>query len=224
MHLFASILDSIQASFPSLVEYKYLFLFVATCIEGFNSIILAGFLASLGTVAIIPALIIVIIADFLNGLGWYAVGYLGGAGAIDKWVRKDKKGGKIIETVERYFHRYSGRAIILTKLTWSLTIATMVMAGSLKYSFKKFSFYNFIGGLGWVAITFTVGYLFGRGYKAVNLVNNIGYITLFFIMAALLVYGFKVLFKSQFIQSLTTMERLRDLGEKIKDGIDKLVS
>ena len=224
MHLFASIVDSIQISFPVLAHYKYLFLFIATTIEGFNSIILAGFLASLGSVAIIPAVIVCIFGDFLNGWLWYIVGYFGGAKPIDKWGRKDPKSRKVIETVERYFHRYSGRAIIFTKLTWSLTIATMIMAGSLKYNFRKFSYYNFIGGLGWVAITFTVGYIFGKGYRAATVVNNIGYIILFLAGAIILVYTFKVIFKSKFIQSLTATEHLRNLGDKFKDSIDKLVS
>jgi len=224
MHLFASIVDSIQDNFPIFAQYKYLFLFVATLVEGFNSIILAGFLASLGTVAIIPAVLICIIADFFNGWAWYLVGYLGGAKPIDKWGRKDPKSRKIIETVERYFQRYSGRAIIFTKLTWSLTIATMIMAGSFKYNFKKFSLYNFIGGVGWVAITFIVGYLFGKGYKAVNFVNNVGYAVIFLASAIILVYLGNMIFKSKFIQSLTAMERLRELGDLFKDGIDRFLS
>lgn len=224
MPLFASIVDSIQNNFPALVQYKYLFLLIATSIEGFNTIILAGFLASLGSVAIIPAIIVCVIGDFLNGWMWYIVGYFGGAKPIDKWGRKDPKSRKIIETVERYFHRYSGRAIIFTKLTWSLTIATMIMAGSFKYSFRKFSYYNFIGGTGWVAITFVVGYVFGKGYRAVSIVNNFGYILLFFVGAILLVYTLKVIFKSKFIQSLTATEHLHDLGDKFRDGIDKFLS
>lgn|SRR3989338_2952513 len=224
MHLFASIVDSVQNSFPLLVQYKYLFLLFATSLESLNGIILAGFLASLGTVAIVPTILICIAGDFVNGWIWYLVGYFGGAKPIDKWGRKHEKSRKVIETVERYFHRYSGRAIIFTKLTWSLTIATLIMAGSFKYNFRKFSLYNFIGGLGWVAITFSVGYLFGKGYRAANLVNNIGFVILFFIGAAVLVYILKIIFKSKFIQSLYAMERLRDLGDKLKDGIDKLMS
>lgn len=224
MHLFASIVDSIQLQFPLIAQYKYLFILLATTIEGFNTIILAGFLVSIGSVALVPALIICIIGDFLNGWAWYLVGYFGGAKPIDKWGRKDPKSRKIIETVERYFHRYSGRAIVFTKLTWSLTIATMIMAGSFKYDFKKFSYYNFIGGTCWVALTFTVGYLFGKGYRSVTLVNNIAYIVMFLIVAVILVYGLKVLFKSKFIQSLTAMERLRDIGDRLRDGIDKMIS
>src|SRR5258708_154486 len=224
MHLFASIVDSIEIQFPFLVHYKYLFLFISTFIQGLNSIILAGFSLSLRTVSFLPAVIICIVGDFFNGWAWYAVGYFGGAKPIDKWGRKDPKSRKVIETVERYFHRYSGRAIVFTKLTWSLTIATIVMAGSFKYDFKKFSWYNFLGGLGWVGITFTVGLLFGKGYRAVALVNNLGYIMLFLGSAILLIFAFKLIFRSKFIQSLTAMEHLMYLGDKVKDGIDKLLS
>ncbi|KKU90043.1 MAG: DedA family protein [Candidatus Yanofskybacteria bacterium GW2011_GWA1_48_10] len=224
MDLFATIVESIELQFPLIAQYKYLFLFIATSIEGFNTIILAGFLVSIGSVALVPTLLICIIGDFLNGWGWYLVGYFGGAKPIDKWGRKDPKSRKIIETVERYFQRYSGRAIIFTKLTWSLTIATMIMAGSFKYSFRKFSYYNFIGGTGWVAITFTIGYMFGKGYRAVTLVNNIGYIALFLTLA--IVFGFllKLFFKSKFIRSLTAMERLRELGDRFRGHIDKIFS
>lgn len=224
MDLFATIADSIQSNFPLFVQYKYLLLLLATSLESFNGIILAGFLASLGSVAVLPTIAICIVGDFINGWIWYLVGYFGGSKPIDKWGRKHEKSRNVIEAVERYFHRYSGRAIIFTKLTWSLTIVTLIMAGSFKYDFKKFSLYNLIGGLGWVAITFSVGYVFGQGYRAVAFMNNVVFIILFFAGAIALVYGLKVLFKSKFIQSLTAMERLRDLGDKIQDGIDKFMS
>lgn len=223
MYIFTELVESIQQNFPVLVHYKYLFLFIATLIEGFNSIILAGFLASMGSVAIVPAIILSIIGDFLNGWIWYAIGYFGGAKPIDKWGRKDPKSRRVIETVEKYFHRYSGRAIFFTKLTWSLTIATMIMAGSFKYNFRKFSYYNFLGGVGWVGITFSIGYLFGRGYKAVTIANNFGYIMLFLAGAVVLVYVFKMVFKSKFIQSLYAMEKLREFGDRVRDGIDKIL-
>src|SRR3989338_3819559 len=216
--------NTIQDQFPLLIHYKYLFLFFGATIEGFNVIIFAGFLASTTTVGIVPAFLVCLTGEFLNGCMWYAVGYFGGAKPIDKYGRNDPKSRKIIETVERYFQRYSGRAIIFTKLTWSLTIATMIMAGSFKYSFRKFSYYNFIFGTVWGAITFTIGYMFGKGYRAVTLVNNIGYIALFLTLA--IVFGFllKLFFKSKFIRSLTAMERLRELGDRFRGHIDKIFS
>lgn len=214
----------IQAHFPYFEHYKYLFLFLGSVIEGFNIIILAGFLASIGSVGLVPAFFICLVGEFINGCMWYAVGYFGGAKPIDKWGRKDPKSRKIIETVESYFQRYSGRAIIFTKLTWSLTIATLIMAGSFKYNLKRFALYNFLGGVGWTAMTFFVGYLFGKGYKSVNIINNVGYAVLFLIVAGILIYFLKVMFKSRFIQSLTAMQRLREVSERIREGIDKILS
>jgi len=215
--------DTIQSQFPLLIHYKYLFLFLGATIEGFNVIIFAGFLASISAVAIIPAFLICLVGDYINGWMWYTVGYFGGAKPIDRWGRKDPKTRKVIETVERYFQRYSGRAIIFTKLTWSLTIATEIMAGSFKYDFRKFSLYNFIGGVGWTSMTFIVGFIFGKGYKSINLVNNVGYAALFLGLAITTLFTFKVIFKSKFIQSLTAMEHLRLVGERIRDGIDKML-
>ena len=218
------VIDWFQANLPFLLQHKYLFLFLGSAIEGMNSIILAGFLASVGAVAVLPILIICIIGDMTNGFLWYGVGYFAGSKPIDKWGRKDEKSRKIIETVERYFHRYSGRAIVLAKLTWSLTIATLVMAGSFKYNLRKFSWYNFLGGLGWVAITFSLGYVFGTGYRALFVAIHIGYLILFLATAIVVVYLLRHLFRSRFFSSLATMQRLQEIGERVRDGINHIIS
>ncbi|HWA64680.1 MAG TPA: DedA family protein [Candidatus Paceibacterota bacterium] len=217
-------LQSIQAHFPMFEQYKYVFLLLGATLESLNMIILAGFLASIGSVAAVPAFLIALAGDFLNGYMWYLVGYLGGAKPVDKWGRKDPKSRRVVETVERYFLRYSGRAIIFTKLTWSLTIATLIMAGSFRYNFRKFSLYNFIGAIGWTCVTFFIGYVFGQGYRSFAIVNNFSLIALFLGGAIILVYGLKVILKSKFIQSLWAMERLRELGDKLRDTIDKMMS
>jgi membrane protein DedA with SNARE-associated domain len=208
MDLFATIAESIQVNFPALIEYKYVFLFIVITLEGFSGIILAGFMVSLGTVSALPTFLIAVIGDFLNGLGWYAVGYFGGTAVIDKWGRRHPKSRKAIETLERYFNRYSGRAIILTKLTWSVTIFMMIIAGSFKYNLKKFTLYSFIGGTGYVIILFTAGYFFGKGYKAISFVNNIGLTILFFACAIFVVYAIRVLTKPKFVERIDPKDTL----------------
>src|SRR3989344_5805470 len=215
---------SFQDKFPLIVQYKYFFILLGATLDSMNTIILSGFLASIGSVAFWPVLIIVLIGEILNGYLWYIVGYFGGAKPIDRWGRKDEKSRKIIETVERYFHRYSGRAIIVAKLTWSLTIATMVMAGSFKYSLKKFSFYNLLGALGWVAITFFIGYVFGQSYKAIFVITRIGFVILFLAGAIVLIYVLRHLFRSKFIGSLRAMDKLREFSERVRQGIDRILS
>ena len=220
-----NVLIFLQNNFPLIIEHKYLFLFLGGMLEGLNSIVLGGFLASIGAVKLVPMFLLFVVSYSLSGYMWYAVGYFGGAKPIDKWGRKDEKSRKIIEKVEEYFNRYSGRAIILTKLTFSLTIATLIMAGSLKYDFRKFHLYNFLGSLGWVALTFFMGFFFGESYKFLfNYIKNFVYIALFLGLAILAIYIIKLVFKSAFIKSLFITAKVRELSAKVKDGIDEFLN
>jgi len=220
-----SFLHFFQSYFPALIHYKYLFLFLGATIEGMNTIILAGFLASIGSIGLLPAFLLCILGETLNGYIWYAVGYYAGAKPIDKWGRGKPKSRKIIEKVEEYFGKYSGRAIIFTKLTWSLTIATLIMAGSFKYNLKKFSWYNFLGSAGWVGITFCVGYFFGQSYKLLlTYLTNAFYVLAFLGGAIVVVYLIKMSFRSAFIRSLFFADRIKVISDKMKNGIDKFLS
>lgn len=214
-----------QSYFPTLIHYKYLFLFLGAAIEGMNTIILAGFLASIDSVRLLPMFLLSVLGVIINGYVWYAVGYFAGAKPIDKWGRRDPKSRRIIEKVEEYFQKYSGRAIVFTKLTWSLTIATLIMAGSFKYNLRKFGWYNFLGSVGWVGITFFVGYFFGQSYKLfLSYFTNVFYILAFLGGAVAIVYFIKISFRSAFIRSLFFADRIKELSDKMKNGIDKFLS
>lgn len=214
-----------QAIFPTLVEHKYLFIFLGASIEGMNTTILAGFLASVASVSLWPAFFICLVGEFINGFVWYAVGYYAGAKPIDKWGRKDKKSRNIIEKVEEYFKRYSGRAILFAKVTWSLTIATMITAGSLKYDFKRFAWYNLLGSVMWIGMVFFIGFFFGESYKYLfEYLKNLVLVFVFLGGAIAIGYILKIIFRSAYIRTLFLTERLKEFGDKVKDGIDKFLS
>jgi len=218
-------LNFFQTYFPTVIEHKYLFLFLGAAIEGMNTIILAGFLVSIGSIALLPMFLLCVLGETINGYAWYIVGYFAGAKPIDKWGRKEPKSRKIIEKVEEYFKKYSGRAIIFTKLTWSLTIATMIMAGSFKYDLRKFSWYNFLGSAGWVVLTFFVGYFFGQSYKLLLVyLKSVFYVLAFLGGAVAIVYFIKMSFRSAFIRSLFLADRIKGFSDKMKNGIDKFLS
>ena len=215
-------LNFLQINFPILITYKYLFLYIGSSIEGMNIMILGGFLASAGFVRVLPAFLVLIIGEMTNGYIWYTVGYFAGSKPIDKWGRSKPESEKIINTVEHYFEQYSGRALLITKFTFSFTIATEIIAGSLKYNLRKFSFYNFIGSIGWVSMTMFTGYFFGQSYKL--FLGNIIYFTIFLAGAVALIYILKFTFKSAFIKSILEHERVRYYRGRIKNGLDKFIS
>lgn len=220
-----NVLHFVQNSLPFLFEYKYVFIFIGASIEGMNTTILAGFLASVASISLWPAFFICLTGEVINGFAWYAVGYYAGSKPIDKWGRKDKKSRKIIEKVEEYFQRYSGRAILFAKVTWSLTIATMITAGSLKYNLKKFAWYNFLGSAMWIGMVFFVGFFFGESYKYLfDYLKNFVLVLVFLGGALSIGYLIKIMFRSAYIRTIFLTERIKEISDKLKDGIDKLLS
>ena len=220
-----NLLQFLETHFPILIQYKYLFLFIGAILEGLNTLVIGGFLASVNKLNVWGTFLLLLLGHSISGYMWYAVGYFAGGKSIDRWVRKDEKGRKIIAKVEEYFHRYSGRALMFTKLTFSLTIATLITAGSLKYSLKKFSLFSFIGSVFWVSLTFFIGYFFGQSYKFfLTYIHGLLLLVLFLAGAIALVYIIRWIFGSAFVKSLFLGERLRDFSHKIKDGLDGFLS
>lgn len=207
----------IQAHFPFIITHKYTFLLLGALIEGMNSMILGGFLVSTGSIKFVPTSLTFLIGYILNGYAWYTVGYFGGARFVfDRWRKIDENSKKVkaLQRVEEYFERYSGKAIVLTKFTFSLTIATLIMAGSLKYNLRKFSWYNFLGSVGWVGLTLGIGYFFGESYKLLfRYLENVVLVILFLGGAVALVYTLKRIFQSAFVKSLFVSDRMAEFRQ-----------
>lgn len=217
--------EFIQTYFPVLIEHRYLFLFIGVVVEGFNVLILAGFLVSTNSLQLWPSFMLFLVADIINGYCWYLVGYFAGSKPIDKWGRVKPRSRKIIETVQQYFERYSGRALVITKFTFSMTIATLITAGSFKYDLKKFSLYNGIGSVLWVALTIFTGYFFGESYKFFfAYLKNFTYFLLFLGGAIVIIYLIKHIFSSAFIKSLLIRSKLKEVGDKLRTELDKLLT
>ena len=220
-----NILHFLQINLPWLISYKYLFLFLGSFIEGLNTMVFGGFLASLNAVNLWLILLVMLIGHTLNGYVWYAVGFWGGAKSLDKWGHREKLSHDIIEKVTDYFNRYSGRTIVITKLTFSLQIAALIMAGSLKYNLKQFTKYNFYGSLGWTLLTVFVGYFFGESFEALRLfLKNFTYFVIFLGGAMALIIIFKIIMKNKFIKFINLDAKLKELNGIIKEKLDQVLS
>lgn len=220
-----SIFYALKDHFPLLFSYKYFFVFAGSAIEGFNVQILAGFLIGVGGLKILPTFLVTVAGQFINGYIWYGIGYFAGAKPLDFWVRRHDKGRQILNQINEYFSRHSGKALILTRMTVSFTVATLITAGSLKYDLKRFSLYNLIGGTGWAIITLGFGYFFGESFKYVfKYVANVTLTLLGLLITAFVIYYIIKLINKSVGKVLAINERVKDLGDKMILGIDKLLS
>lgn len=221
----SGLLDFIQNHAPYLVTYKYLFLFLGGMIEGMNTLVLAGFIASTGQIKLYFIIPLLVVAHSINGYLWYAVGYYGGAKSLDKWGRRNKLSRQIIETIQGYFEKYSARAIMFAKFTFSLEIATLIMAGSLKYDLKRFSKYNFLGSVGWVAMAVFTGYFFGESFQFFfSLIKNFTLFLVFLAGAIALIYILKIVIKRSFVRYIIIQQKLHKWSEKIKEELNEFLS
>jgi len=160
----------------------------------------------------------------LNGFAWYLIGLFGGATTLDKWGHKHKISHDVIDKVSMYFNQHSGKAIILTKFTFGFTIAIMIMAGSFRYSLKKFFLYNSIGSLGWAALTMGVGYFFGEGLKLLtDAVKNFSLFIVFLALAIAALYLIKIILKKYFKFTIKWNERLKQLREWMSFDVDNKI-
>jgi|SRR3989338_7914078 len=217
-------LNFLQVYFPIIFTFKYTFLFLGAMLEGLNTMVLGGFLISTKSIPFLSTFIVFIAGYTVNGYIWYGVGYYAGSKPLDRWVRKGPRGQKIINTVQEYFERHSGKAIIITKFTFSFTIAAMIMAGSLKYNLRRFSLYNFIGSIGWVSLTLSIGYFFGQSYRFfIVYLKNFSYFLIFLGGAVALIYILKLIVMSAFIKTLLAHKKVQYYKDKIRNGIDKFM-
>lgn len=218
------LINFLQSYAPWLIEHRYFFLFLGSLLEGMNTMVFGGFLASVGVVKILPLFLIMTLGHTLNGYIWYFVGFFGGAKALDKWGHRRKLSHEIIKKVTDYFNRYSGRAIMITKFTFSFQIATLILAGSLKHNLKNFSKYNFYGSFGWSVITIFIGYIFGQSYNLFRIfIKNLTYFTAFLAGAIILIILIKLAMRSAFIKSLRFEDKLRELNERWKKKFNGLM-
>ncbi len=211
------VFHGLQVSFPWLIEYRYLLIFLAACIEGFSTMMVAGFLLSTRSVSLVPTFLVLVAGEIANGFLWYAVGYWGGGRAIDWLLRHSRRQRQLVDRVRAYMERYTGQAILFAKMTFSVTVLTQVLVGSTKYPTRRFAIFNIIGSIGWVALILALGFFFGTGYTAIfGYLKSFSHLLLFVVITVVVVLLFGRLFRGALMRYLGFFALTQRLTERIK--------
>ena len=148
---------------------KYFILFAGSFIEGSVVMMGGGILWHLGEVSFWPMFGALLLGDILADLMWYFLGYFGARRFIMRWGHIVNATPAIIEKVERRFHTYHTRILIISKLTmgFGLAAATLMTAGMLRVPLMRYVIIQLLGGIVWVFFLVMIGSYFGNLLQSV---------------------------------------------------------
>lgn len=76
----------------------------------------------------------------------------------DTWFLKRRH----IETTRKFYNRRGGFAIAIARFLPIVRTFAPIIAGTVNMNFKKFAFYNILGGIIWVGSITSLGYILGN--------------------------------------------------------------
>jgi membrane protein DedA with SNARE-associated domain len=171
-----------------LLLYKYQLLFPVLVFEGPITTVIAGFLASLGTLSFAFTYVLAVVADLVGDTLYYAVGRYGIQRRVDRWAGYLWISPQQIDRLKGQFGRHAGKTLLTAKMTHGVGGLVLVSAGAAGIPYPTFLWFNALGTLPKSLALLLVGYYFGYEYHAINAyLESIALITIGVVLIASLV-------------------------------------
>ena len=130
----------------------------------------SGILLKLNFFYFWPIYFALMLGDFTADICWYWVGYFGGRNFVDRFGKYFSLTPDVLEKIEGFFHKHQDKILFISKITmgFGFAVATLFVAGLVKIPFKRYAWFNFLGGFVWTGVLLLVGYFFGNLYAVLN--------------------------------------------------------
>jgi membrane protein DedA with SNARE-associated domain len=151
-------------SYAFLELSKYFLLGAGAFFEGSGAMMAGGYLLKIGLVSFWPLYITLIVADVASDVLWYVIGYYGARKFIENFGHYFTVTPEIIAKLEKKFKRNDTKILVISKLTMGLglAVATLMTAGMLRISFRKYLVINTLGSIVWVLFLVGIGHAVGN--------------------------------------------------------------
>ena len=136
-------------------------LLIGFFLPGDSLLVTAGLVAGAGGLNIWYLNVLLMAAAIVGDSTGYAIGFRTGPRIFTRedsrfWSRRH-----LIRTRE-FYERYGGKTIVLARFIPIIRTFAPVVAGVGQMAYRRFLFYNVLGGIGWVASLTWTGYLLGH--------------------------------------------------------------
>jgi membrane protein DedA with SNARE-associated domain len=156
------------AFFEISARTAYVALFVLIAVEssgapvpGETALITAGVLANHGEVRIEFAIAIAAVAAIVGDNIGYAIGRTGGRRLLERPGFLEQHRHRILEHGEPFFERHGAKAVFLGRWVAGLRIAAAWLAGINRMPWRRFLFWNALGGIAWAISVGLLAYWLG---------------------------------------------------------------
>ena len=150
-------------------NFSYLILFIVIFCEtglvvmpflpGDSLLFVSGAFAARGSFNIFFLYFIFLLAAILGDSLNYWIGDFFGEKVFENWKLFKKEH---LERTKKFFNKHGGKTVLLARFIPFIRTFAPFVAGVGKMKYRKFLFYNILGGFLWVSLFLLSGYFFGQ--------------------------------------------------------------
>lgn len=168
-------------------QYGYAAILVGAILEAESILILGGFAAHQGYLALAVVATLAALGGFVGGQLYFGVGRRFGTGVTSRFPSVTAK----THRADQWILRYPKLSVIGVRFLYGFQIAGPIAIGMSTMPWMRFTVLNFIGAVLWAILMTGVGFFFGHAAQTMlgDLHLYEGVIAVLVILVALLVYG-----------------------------------
>jgi membrane protein DedA with SNARE-associated domain len=153
-------------------------------------LIIAGAFVGQGQMALLPLLLVSVIASLIGDGAWYWAGRRYGYGILRTLCRVAVEPDSCVKQTENIFERWGAPSLMLAKYVPGFSTIAPPLAGTMRLGFPAFLGYSSIAALLWAGLPIAAGAVFHAQVDlALEWLENMGVGALVVIAAAVLLYA-----------------------------------
>ena len=134
---------------------------VTPFLPGDSLLFVAGALAALGGMDIAVLLAVLGVAAVLGNMVNYQIGRFLGP-RVFQWEQSRFFNKTALEKTHAFYEKHGGKTLVISRFLPLFRTFAPFVAGIGAMSYSRFTFFNLVGGLGWVGSLTLAGYWFGN--------------------------------------------------------------